>query len=121
MKTTIAAIEKNIADRNSKTSEAGVNNRLFWAYKYSLEAGNDLINFYDVIWTEDIEEIVKNLNDNGITEFTISTDFSGLIKTLAEFDKFGFTMSGITEVKQNYLDFMTGERGVEKAILMVRK
>ena len=61
MKTPIPAIEKVIAERANSTEE-NINIRLFWAYKHSLEAGNDLINFYDIIWKRDIEGIVDNLN-----------------------------------------------------------
>ncbi len=57
MKTPISAIEKVIAERANSTEE-NINIRLFWAYKHSLEAGNDLINFYDVIWERDIEGTV---------------------------------------------------------------
>ena len=60
--------------------------------------------------------------ENGITEFTISSTFSSLIPTLAEFAKHGFQMAGLTEVKANYTDFQThpsvGIR-LEKVLLMV--
>lgn len=48
MKTPIPAIEKVIAEK-ANSAEKNINIRLFWAYKHSLEAGNDLINFYDII------------------------------------------------------------------------
>lgn len=102
-------------------SEENINIRLFWAYRHSLEVGNDLINFYDVIWEYDIEGIVECLNSNNINEFSISSNFSGLITILAEFDKRGFTMVGITDAKETYIDLITNERTVSKAIRMVRK
>ena len=120
MKTPIPAIEKVIAER-SKSTEENINIRLFWAYKHSLEAGNDLINFYDVIWERDIEGIVENLNYYKINEFSISSNFSGLITILAAFDKYGFTMAGITDAKETYIDLTTNEKTVSKAIRMVRK
>ena len=120
MKTPIPAIEKVIAER-ADSSEENINIRLFWAYKHSLEAGNDLINFYDIIWERDIEGIVENLNYYKINEFSISSNFSGLITILAEFDKYGFTMAGITDAKETYIDLTTNERTVSKAIRMVRK
>ena len=93
MKTPIPAIEKVIAER-ADSSEENINIRLFWAYKHSLEAGNDLINFYDIIWKRDIEGIVDNLNYYKISEFSISSNFSGLITILAAFDKYGFRLGG---------------------------
>ena len=120
MKTPIPAIEKVIAER-VKTTEENINIRLFWAYRHSLEADNDLLNFYDVIWEYDVEGIVDYLNSNNINEFSISSNFSGLITILAEFDKHGFTMSGIMDAKETYIDWTTNERAVSKAIRMVRK
>ena len=121
MKTTIAAIEKAIAGEIKSFEELGINRTLFWAYKKSKHAGNDIINFYDVIWNDDIEEIAKNLNENDINEFSISSNFSGLITTLAEFDKLGFTMAGIIDVTETYIDWTTNELAIAKAIRMVRK
>ena len=54
----------------------------------------------------------------GITEFTISSTFSSLIQTLAEFEKHGFRMNGLTEVSANYTDFTTGKLKVVPAIRM---
>lgn len=107
--------------KKTNSSEENINIRLFWAYKHSLEAGNDLINFYDVIWEHDIEGIVDNLNYYKINEFSISSNFSGLITILAAFDKYGFTMAGITDAKEIYIDWTTNERAVSKAIRMVKK
>ena len=120
MKTPIPAIEKVIAERANSTEE-NINIRLFWTYKHSLEAGNDLINFYDIIWERDIEGVVENLNYYKINEFSISSNFSGLITILAAFDKHGFTMAGITDAKETYIDLTTNEKDVSKAIRMVRK
>ena len=121
MKTRIATIDKAIEERTGTIADLGVNNTFFWAYRKSLEAENDLINFYDVIWDNDIEGIVETLNKNGINEFSISSNFSGLITTLAEFDKYGFTMANIIEAKETYYDFATNERAIVKAIRMIKK
>lgn len=66
----------------------------------------------------EVGEITETLKENGITEFTISSTFSSLIPTLAEFAKHGFQMAGLTEVKANYTDFQTQERAVIPAIQM---
>lgn len=120
MKTPIPAIEKVITEKTNSTEE-NINIRLFWAYKHSIESGNDLINFYGVIWERDIEGIVENLNYYKINEFSISSNFSGLITILAAFDKHGFTMAGITDANETYIDLTTNERTVSKAIRMVRR
>ena len=96
----------------------GINPTLFWAYRNSITAGNDRIDFGEAIWDYDIEEIVEALKENDISEFTISSTFSNLIPTLAEFAEHGFQMAGLTEVKANYTDWQTQERAVIPAIRM---
>ncbi len=83
-----------------------------------MEAENEVIDFDEVIWDYDIEEIVATLRAEGIKEFTISSTFSSLIPTLAEFEKHGIRMNGLTEVKQNYTDWQTGEKRRVPAIRM---
>ena len=108
-----------IAEQAGSLKDYGINGTMFWAYRKSIDAGNDLIDFNEVIWDEDIEDIAKCMNDNGITEFTISSTFSGLIPTLAAFDKLGFAMAGITEVNANYTDCRTHQRAKIPAIRMI--
>ena len=76
---------------------------------------------FPIIWDREIEGIVENLIYYKINEFSISSNFSGLITILAAFDKYGFTMAGITDAKETYIDLTTNEKTVSKAIRMVRK
>lgn len=117
----IELFERAIAEQAASLKDWGINPILFWAYRNSITAGNDRIDFSETIWDSDIEEITKTLKENGITEFTISSTFSSLIPTLAEFAKHGFQMAGLTEVKANYTDFQTQERAVIPAIRMELK
>ena len=114
----IELFERAIAEQAASLKEWGINPTLFWAYRNSIMAGNEEINFEDVIWDYDIEEIVKTLKENGISVFTISSTFSSLIPTLAEFAKHGFKMAGLTEVKAKYTDWQTGKPAVIPAIKM---
>ena len=111
------AIENKVKDLRAE----GINPTLFWAYRESIEAGNEKINFSECIWEQDIEDIANCLKANGITEFTISSTFSSLIETLAEFQKHGFQMAGLTEVNARYTDFATGKKKVLPAIRMLCK
>ncbi|MEA4853867.1 MAG: hypothetical protein VB082_06300 [Christensenella sp.] len=95
-----------------------INSTLLWAYRDSKEAGNDRINFGEVIWDYDIEPILEGLKAEGITEFTISSTFSSLIETLAAFDKLGCRMAGLAQVKTRYTDWQTGEHALIPAIRM---
>lgn len=114
----IELFEKAIAEKAASLKEWGINPTLFWAYRNSITAGNDRIDFGEVIWDNEVGEIAETLKENGITEFTISSTFSSLIPTLAEFAGNGFQMAGLTEVKANYTDFQTQERAAIPAIRM---
>ena len=116
----IAAFENAITNQVQDIRAEGINPTAFWAYRKSIDAGNDLIDFSEVIWDDDIDAIVQTFTDSGITEFTISSTFSGLIPTLAAFDKYGFKMAGITEVNASYTDWQTGKRAKIPAIRMER-
>ena len=75
----INAFENAIANQVKDIRTEGINPTAFWAYRRSEDAGNDLIDFSEVIWDEDIDPIAETFRENGITEFTISSTFSGLI------------------------------------------
>ena len=117
----IDLFERAIAEKAGSLKNWGINSTAFWAYRKSIDAGNDLIDFSEVIWDDDIDAIVQTFTDSGITEFTISSTFSGLITTLAAFDKHGFKMAGITEVNASYTDWQTGKRAKIPAIRMISK
>lgn len=114
----IKVFEEAIANEIHSLKDAGINGTMFWAYRASKEVGNELIDFSEVIWDKDIEAIVKTCKENGIKEFTISSTMSGLIETLVEFEKYGIKMSGLTQVKAKYKDFITNEYAVIPAIKM---
>lgn len=91
-------------NQKAKLKELGINHTLLWAYRISKENGNKFIDFDDVILGCEVEEIAQNLRANGITEFTISSGFSGLIEVLAAFEKHGISIAGITTVN-TYLTY----------------
>ena len=114
----IEMFEKAIENKVPNLREAGINPTLFWAYRDSKECGNERIDFSECIWEKDIEEIANGLKENGIYEFTISSTCSGLIETLAEFEKHGFQMAGLIEVNAKYTDWETGKYKIVPAIRM---
>lgn len=116
----IAAFENAITNRVKDIRAEGINTTAFWAYRRSMESGNELIDFSEVIWDEDVEPIAETFKREGIEEFTISSTFSGLIATLAAFDKNGFKVVGITEVNATYTDWLTNERARVPAIRLIR-
>ena len=114
----IDLFERAIAEQAGSLKDWGINGTAFWAYRKSIDAGNDLIDFSEVIWDDDIDAIVQTFTDSGITEFTISSTFSGLIKTLVAFESFGYKIAGTTKVNANYTDWATGEYAKVDALRM---
>jgi hypothetical protein len=94
----------------------GINPTMYGAYRKSCEAENDILDFNDVIWEHDIQPIVDTCNKVGITEFTISCKFTGLLRTMYEFSKRGFNVVGITEVRANYMDFYKQDKAIVPAV-----
>lgn len=98
-------ILEEAATKETRYSEINVNSTFGAAYFYSKEAGNDLINFAEVIWDYDIDEILENCRRFEITEFTISSTFSSLIITMAEFEKRGCKLQGLVEINSRHDDW----------------
>ena len=114
----IAAFENAITNQIKDMKAEGINPTAFWAYRTSCTCGNDLIDFNEVIWENDIEAIAATFEANDITEFTISSNFSGLIKTLVAFEKHGYKMIGTTQVNASHTDWKTGEYAKVDALHM---
>ena len=100
----IEILEK-ATENGTSYKDINVNSTFGAAYFYSVEAGNDLINFAEVIWDYDIDEIIENCQRFGITEFTISSTFSSLILTIAEFEKKGCKLHGLVEINSRHDDW----------------
>ena len=114
----IAAFESAIENQVKDIKAEGINPTAFWAYRNSIRCGNQLIDFNEVVWDEDIPAIAATFEANGITEFTISSNFSGLIRTLVAFEKAGYKMTGTTRVNATYTDWQTGKHAKVDALHM---
>jgi len=97
----IERIEKGLVEKNN-WSEIGINATLGWAYIYSKEADNDVPNFAECIWDDEIPEIVEQMKELDIHEFTISSTFSGLIQTIVTFEDLGCTLEGTVQINERY-------------------
>ena len=115
----IESFENAKSNKRKNLREIGINPTMYWAYLNSKETGNELIDFHEVIWENDIPEIVRICRENDIREFTISSTFSSLIETLAEFEKHGVKMCGLTQVNASYTDWQTGKNMVIPALKMI--
>lgn len=113
-------ILEQLKEEGKRYNEIGVNPTFGEAYFYSMEAGNDLINFAEVIWNTDIDEIVRDCKRFGIEEFTISSTFSSLIETLAELQKRGMKVGAVYEVNSRYDDWRSDGERVKRRIPALR-
>lgn len=80
---------------------------------------NALIDFDSAIFHP--EDIVAELEDLGINEFTISGGWSGAPETIAEFEKLGFKLMGLVYVASQSVNFESGERERVPAFLLKKK
>ena len=96
-------IEKfETAESSGKTlKELGINRDLYWAYKSSSKAENNLINFYDMIDEEDAEAVINCCRENNIKEFTISSNSTGMIRSIIALEAQGCRLIGTTMINRN--------------------
>ena len=116
----IETFENAITNQVKDLKAEGINPTAYWAYRNSCRCGNDLIDFNEVIWDEDIPAIAETFSQNDITEFTISCNFSGLIRILVAFEKAGFKMNGTCQVNAPYKNWGSDEWSKVDALHMIR-
>ena len=98
---TIDKVEK-VKNMNVLLEDVGINRTFYWAYIKTQETTNENLDFEDVIWESDVEGIIKNCKEFGLKEITISSRFSSLIDILAEFEKQGAKLAGLTQVTSRF-------------------
>ena len=82
--------------------KSGANYEIYRSYHKSKEIGEDLIDFNELIWPNEIKAIVNTLKANDIKNFTISCRSTNLIDCLAVFEKFNCKMNGIRAIKTGW-------------------
>lgn len=98
---TIDKIEK-VKNMNVLLEDVGINRTFYWAYIRTQETTNENLDFEDVIWESDVEGIIKNCKEFGLKEISISSRFTSLIDILAEFEKQGAKLAGLTQVTSRF-------------------
>lgn len=98
---TIDKIEK-VKNMNVLLEDVEINRTFYWAYIRTQETTNENLDFEDVIWESDVEGIIKNCKEFGLKEITISSRFASLIDILAEFEKQGAKLAGLTQVTSRF-------------------
>ena len=117
MKTRLEFLE-NARANNTKWTEIDINILLGQAYLYSFETDNELPNFSEVVWQNQIEEILADCKRYGITEFTISSTFSSLINVVARFEELGAKLDGLVKINSIHRDWINGGKEIIPAFKM---
>ena len=81
--------------------ELGINRDVYWAYKSSIEASNELINFSDLIDEEDAEAVINCCRENNIKEFTISSNSTGMIRSIMALEAQGCRLIGTAMINRD--------------------
>ena len=112
---TIDKIEK-VKNMNVLLEDVGINRTFYWAYIRTQETTNENLDFEDVIWENDVEGIIKNCKEFGLKEITISSRFTSLIDILAEFEKQGAKLIGLTKVTTRFYACGTNQPEIINAL-----
>ena len=93
------------ASSGKTLKELNINRDVYLAYQSSIEAGNELINFYDLIDEEDADAVIKCCCENNIKEFTISSNSTGMIRSIIALETQGCRLIGTTTVNRENAHF----------------
>ncbi len=75
---------------------------IYRQYEISKDSGNQRLNLYDVIWENQVENLVKIMRENGIEEFTFSSTWSSAIEIAWLFQKNGCKLESLIEINSQY-------------------
>ena len=102
----------------SEFPDLKINSTFLMAYRDSIRSGCEMLNFQECIWDYDIDPIIALCKEYGITEFAISSNFSGVLETIWKFTERGCRMDGMIEVTSKFKDIFTDEYGKVAAALI---
>lgn len=107
---------EEVKNKDVRLEDVGINRTFYWAYIRTQETTNENLDFEDVIWESDVEGIIKNCKEFGLKKFTISSRFSSLIDILAEFEKQGAKLIGLTKVTTRFYACGTNQPEIINAL-----
>lgn len=100
----IAEFEETERNTEKETEFWTKHSTMYRAYLDSKKVRNESLNFYEIIWEKDIESIIDLCRKNGIVKITVSGVFSNMLEILAEFEKRGCKLDGLTSAKDRFND-----------------
>ena len=104
---------ENIKEKE-EFEENKISYRFYWAYRESKRIGRDILNFEDIGFEENHQEIIENLERFGIQKFTISDQSTGLMKGLKSFKRKGYFPIDLIEIDTGRTNWNFKENKEEK-------
>jgi homogentisate 1,2-dioxygenase len=72
--------------------------KAYWVFKFRRENNADEFEMSDYCWDKEFHDFVETLRKLGITEFTVTTQSTGLMEDLYGYAEFGCTMVGLHSI-----------------------
>ena len=114
---------ENIKEKE-EFEENKISYRFYWAYRESQRIGRDIINFDDIGFVDNHEDMIENLERFGIQEFTISDQSTALMNELQAFKNKGYFIVDLIEQETGRTNWNFETKEDEKEIkpaLLLRK
>ena len=83
--------------------------RFFRDYEDAQKRGNACIDFNECIWEDQIPKMIADLKALGIKEFTLSSTYSSIVKTVWVFQQNGCSLEGMEEINGHCKNYETGD------------
>ena len=96
--------------------ETDVNSIFYKAYLEALELQNETINIVGFLNKKNIEEIIQHCKFFNVNSITISDGTSNLVEVLANFERLGCKLVGLTKIKTWYLASDSNEQDFRHAL-----
>ncbi len=107
-----------VLDNYTAEQESGISHLLVKCYRNTQEAENEFLDISEIIWEHDYDDLVRDLRRFNISEFTVSTTFSGMLNAVNALLERGCTLEGMTKVKDRFPSWTDGEREIHPALLI---
>ena len=76
--------------------------RAFRFFKFNLDNDNDEFEVYDSIWNSERRDFVETLRKLGVTEFTVTSQSTGLMDDIYGYIELGCTMAGLHTITKKF-------------------
>lgn len=96
----------------------GINRTFFYAYTKTLDTINESINFSDVVWNDDVKEIISHCKEFNLDYITISNRQAGIEDILTLFENEGCKIE-LTKVRTQFMDYKTKDFEIRNAFKVI--